>query len=339
MITGGELMSGKNNADKCVLRKSSVGGQALIEGVMMNGPKGAAMAVRLPDGSIKTELKDFKHLRDRHKWANIPVVRGVINFVETMIFGYKCLMESAELSGMDDGETQAESKLDKWLEDHLTPSVFRVLTVISSFIGIAIALVLFVWLPSFLIDTVNTHLAHGALSVVKPLLEGIIRVILVVLYMFVVSRMKDIHRVFMYHGAEHKTIFCYEKGLDLTVENVRSQVRFHPRCGTSFIFVVLIVSIIISSVLALIFPALILPEHRLIWIAVKLLIIPFVLGISYEFIKYAGRHDNLFVKICSAPGLAMQRITTAEPTDDIIEVGIESLKACITENPEDDTIK
>lgn len=156
--------------------------------------------------------------------------------------------------------------------------------------------------------------------------------------MALVSRMKDIHRVFMYHGAEHKTIFCYEHGLPLTVENVRKQSRFHPRCGTSFMFVMIILSILLSSALVLIFPGL-QNVNRAVWILVKLLVLPLVMGIGYEFIKYAGKHDNLLVKILSAPGLWMQRITTQEPTDDIIDVGIASLKAVITDNPEDDEIK
>nr|MCR5040929.1 DUF1385 domain-containing protein [Clostridia bacterium] len=193
--------------------------------------------------------------------------------------------------------------------------------------------------PSFLVDLVNTKLADGVLSPFKPALEGIIRIIIVVAYMFIVSRMKDIHRVFMYHGAEHKSIFCYESGLELTVENVRKMSRFHPRCGTSFIFVVLIISILTSSIIILIFPTLADPGLRLLWVLIKLLLIPVVMGVGYEFITYAGKHENVFVKILSAPGLAMQRITTAEPTDDIIEVGIAALQGCITDNPDDDTIK
>ncbi len=170
------------------------------------------------------------------------------------------------------------------------------------------------------------------------LFEGIIRVIIFVLYMLLVSQMKDIKRVFMYHGAEHKSIFCYENGLELTVENVRKQSRFHPRCGTSFMFVMILLSILLSSALVLIFPALA-DINRVLWILIKLLILPLVMGIGYEFIRYAGRHDNVLVKILAAPGLWMQRITTKEPTDDIIEVGIASLQAVLTDNPADDEIK
>ncbi|MCR5042289.1 MAG: DUF1385 domain-containing protein [Clostridia bacterium] len=331
----------KNKQDAaCPIRKSSVGGQALIEGVMMNGPKGAAMSVRLADGTIKTELKHMNRLKNKYAIARVPVLRGVISFVESMIFGYKCLMESAELASAGEMESaEAESKLDRWLEKHLTPKVFHAITLVASVLGVAVAAALFLWLPSFLVDLVNTKLADGVLSPYKPALEGVIRIIIVVAYMFIVSRMKDIHRVFMYHGAEHKSIFCYESGLELTVENVRKMSRFHPRCGTSFIFVVLIISILTSSIIILIFPTLADPGLRLLWVLIKLLLIPVVMGVGYEFITYAGKHENVFVKILSAPGLAMQRITTAEPTDDIIEVGIAALQGCITDNPDDDTIK
>jgi uncharacterized protein YqhQ len=191
---------------------------------------------------------------------------------------------------------------------------------------------LFVYLPTFLVDIVDKYLFKDALSNLHPLFEGILRMIIFVLYFYFVSLMPDIKRVFMYHGAEHKSIFCYEAGLDLTVENVKKQSRFHPRCGTSFIFVVLIISIFISSVLVVVFPTI--DDIRPVWIAIKLLIVPLTVALSYEFIKYAGCHDNVFVKILSFPGLMMQRISTKEPTDDIIEVGIASIKAVLPEYSE-----
>ena len=276
--------------------KTSVGGQALIEGIMMRGPKGSAMAVRLPNGEIETTYKNVKPWRDKCKFFGVPLIRGIVGFVESL--------------------------------------VMNVIGVISSVLGFGLAFFLFMWLPSWLIDLVT----GGNLQKFHPLFEGIVRIIIFVAYMALVSRMKDIHRVFMYHGAEHKTIFCYEHGLPLTVENVRKQSRFHPRCGTSFMFVMIILSILLSSALVLIFPGL-QNVNRAVWILVKLLVLPLVMGIGYEFIKYAGKHDNLLVKILSAPGLWMQRITTQEPTDDIIEVGIASLEAVITDNPEDDEIK
>lgn len=321
--------------------KTSVGGQALIEGIMMQGPKGAAMSVRMPDGTISTEPKQVKHIRDKIKPLGWPLIRGVVSFVESMIFGYKCLMDSAEKSGMSDMSAEEEenaSKLDKWLSEHLSKKVMSVLTVIASILGVALAMALFMYLPSLAIDGINS-LAGGSMSEqLRILCEGIIRIMIFVAYMSLVSLMKDIKRTFMYHGAEHKTIFCYENGLELTVENVKEQSRFHPRCGTSFMFVMIFISIIISLLLSFLFPGL-RSFSRILWVAIKILITPLIMGFGYEFIKYAGKHDNLFVKIVSAPGLWMQRITTKEPDDSMIEVGIAAFCAVITENPEDDAIK
>lgn len=316
--------------------KTSVGGQALIEGIMMRGPKGAAMSVRLPNGTIETEYKDVKPWREKNKFFSLPLVRGIVGFVESLVTGYGYLMESAEKStqSLENPPEEELSKFDKWIEKHFGEKMMNIVGVISAVLGFGIAFFLFMWLPSFFVDKVT----FGKLLEFHPLFEGIIRIIIFVLYMLAVSHMKDIHRVFMYHGAEHKSIFCYENGLELTVENVRKQSRFHPRCGTSFMFVMILLSILLSSALVLIFPNLA-DINRMLWILIKLLIMPLVMGIGYEFIKYAGKHDNLLVKILSAPGLWMQRITTKEPTDDIIEVGIEAIKAVLTDNPEDDEIK
>lgn len=324
------------------VHKTSVGGQALIEGVMMNGPKGAALSVRHTDGNIITESFDVKHAKDKVKFLGLPFIRGIVNFIESMTIGYKSLMRSAELSGQLDAEENTEdmSKLDKWLNDHMGPKMVTVITAICSVVVVAVCMGLFFYAPTYLVDIVDSKLLNGAIADFHPFFEGIIKMIIVICYMLAVSQMKDIKRVFMYHGAEHKSIFCYEKGLDLTVENVRTCKRFHPRCGTSFIFIVLITSVIISSVTVLIFPILNSPDYRIIWTIVKIVaILPVVTGISYELIKYAGRHDNIITKIFSAPGLWMQRITTKEPTDDMIEVAIASIKAVITDNPEDDRLK
>lgn len=320
-----------------VCHKTSIGGQALIEGIMMQGPKGAAMSVRLPDGTIDTEMLEVKHLRDKFKPAKLPLIRGVVNMVESLLFGFKCMEKSAEKAGIDDDiDPEEMSKLDKWLSDHFGPKMMAVITGISMVLGVALAFGLFFYLPTFLVDTVDKYLFKDALADLHPLFEGIMRMVIFVAYVWIVSKIPDIKRVFMYHGAEHKSIFCYEHGLELTVENVRKQKRFHPRCGTSFIFVVLIISIFLSSALVVIFPGI--DDVRIVWMGIKLLIMPLTVGVSYEFIKYAGKHENILVKILSAPGLWMQRITTQEPTDDIIEVGIESLKAVLTDNPEDDAL-
>lgn len=329
----------KNN--KSCPRKTSVGGQALIEGVMMNGPKGAALSVRNVSGEIITEFLTFNHIKDKYKIFGVPFIRGIVNYIETMIFGYKSLMRSADLSGQLEAEEDTEnmSKLDRWLNDHMGPKMIAVISGIASVVAVFLGVFLFAYLPTLLIDLIDENLFSSKLADFHALFEGIIRAAIIVLYMFIVSKIKDIHRVFMYHGAEHKSITCYEKGLALTVENVKKCKRFHPRCGTSFIFIIVIISIIISSVVLILFPQLGDKSLRLLWIVVKIFVIlPVVTSISYEMIKYAGRHDNILTKIFSAPGMWMQRITTAEPTDDMIEVAIASINAVITENPEDDTI-
>ncbi len=319
-----------------IQEKISVGGQALIEGIMMQGPKGAAMSVRLTDGTIDTEKLEVKHLRDKFKPAGWPIIRGIVNMVESLLFGFKCMEKSAEKVGIDDADSDPEkmSKLDKWLSEHFGPKMMAVITGISLILGVLLSFLLFFYLPTFLVDTVDKYLFKDALEKLHPLFEGVLRMAIFVLYVWLVAKMPDIKRVFMYHGAEHKSIFCYESGLDLTVENVKKQSRFHPRCGTSFIFVILIISIIFSSSLVIIFPGI--DSNRAVWMLIKLLIVPLTVGVGYEFIKYAGKHDNAFVKILSAPGLWMQRLTTQEPDDAIIEVGIESLKAVLYGVPEAD---
>lgn len=316
--------------------KTSVGGQALIEGVMMQGPKGIATAVRKPDGDILTEYHNVKHLRDKNKFFALPIVRGVIGFVESMITGYKTLMYSAEVSGMEDIEEQELNKFEKWLTDKFGDKLMNFVAAVGSVLGVALAFVLFMYFPVLVFNKANEW-SGGAITNLQGLIEGVMKIAIFVIYIALVSRMKDIKRMFMYHGAEHKSIACYEAGLELTVENAKKCSRFHPRCGTSFIFVVLIFSIIFYTIIAKIFPQI--AAVRILWLLLKLVFLPVIMGICYEFIRYAGRHDNLFVKIVSAPGLWMQRLTTNEPTDDILEVGIAAIKAVITDNPEDDEIK
>ena len=316
--------------------KTSVGGQALIEGVMMQGPKGMATAVRKPDGEILTEYHEVKHIKDKCKFLGLPVIRGVVNFVESMIMGYKTLMYSAEISGMEEFDEQELSKFEKWLNDKFGEKIVSVVAGIGSVLGVVLAVLLFVWFPVLFFNKLNEW-TNQALTDFQGLIEGVLKIVIFVAYIAIVSRMSDIKKVFMYHGAEHKSIACYEAGMDLTVDNVKKCCRFHPRCGTSFIFVILIFSIVFYTIIAKLFP--VIAAQRILWMLLKLLLLPLLMGVCYEFIKYAGRHDNLFVKIVSAPGLWMQRLTTKEPTDDIIEVGIAAIKAVITDNPEDDEIK
>ncbi|MBR3620010.1 MAG: DUF1385 domain-containing protein [Clostridia bacterium] len=313
--------------DKKTCPYVAVGGQALMEGIMMRGPKGTAMSCRMPDGSIDTEMKEFKSLRKKYKFLNIPIIRGVIAFVESMIMGYKLLMESAEKTTLDGADDPGESKLDKWLSEHFGPKMMAVIGTIASVFGFALAFVLFIWLPSFLFDkVVYNHIVHT--TTLRPLFEGILRVIIFVVYMFITSKMKEIHRVYMYHGAEHKTIFCFEHGHELTPENVMKEKRFHPRCGTSFIFVTIILSILISSIVAIVWKDI--TKIRPVWILVKLLLLPIIMGVGFEFIQLAGKYPNKFTMALSAPGLAMQRITTAEPDEAICEVAIAAMNAALT---------
>ena len=317
--------------------KTSVGGQALIEGIMMQGPKGVATAVRKSDGSISTEYHDVKHARDKLKFLGWPIIRGVVAFVESMILGYKLLMYSAEESGMEDLDDVEMSKFEKWLNDKFGEKLMDFIMGVATVLGFALAFVIFFYLPVFIFNRLNFAF-HDSLTPWQGTIEGVIKIFIFIVYMLLVSRMKDIKRLFMYHGAEHKSISCYESGMELTVENVKQCSRFHPRCGTSFMFVMLILSIVVITLFSLVVPDE-LKHNRIIWMLIKLPLVPIIMGIGYEFIKYAGKHDNALVKILSAPGLWMQRITTKEPDDDIIEVGIASIKAVITDNPEDDEIK
>lgn len=323
------------------VKRISVGGQALIEGILMKGPKCSAMALRLPDGSIEVEEKKISSLKDKNKIFALPVIRGVVGFVESMIEGYKALMESAEKVSFDeiknDDDIENMSKVDRWITEHFGEKMVTAISIISIILGFGLAFALFFYLPTLAADFVN-KITDGAVANFRVVIESFVRIIIFVLYMVLVSQMKDIKRMFMYHGAEHKAIFCFEAGKELTVENVREMSRFHPRCGTSFMFVMILISMIISSVISIVFPAL--RDVRIVWMLVKLLLLPVVMGLGYEFIKFAGCHDNIFVKIASAPGLWMQRITTNEPTDDIIEVGIAALNAALygVEETKEETI-
>lgn len=301
-------------------RIGTVGGQAVLEGVMMKGKSEYAIAVRREDGTISLSKDSFVSVRKKYKLLGLPLIRGVVGFVESMILSFKTLSASAEQYGLDDAEP--ETKFEKWLDRHLGEKLMAVIMAISSVLGVLLAFGLFFYLPSFITKLIE-KLFSANLGVFRNLIEGIIKIAIFIGYILLVSLMKDIRRTFEYHGAEHKSIFCYESGEELTVENVKKQKRFHPRCGTSFIFVMLILSILINS----------LPfvpwDNLLLRVLTKLLLLPFIVGIGFEFIMYAGRHDNLFTRICSAPGLWMQRITTREPDDSQIEVAIMSLKAAL----------
>lgn len=297
---------------------TSIGGQALIEGIMMRGPKKTAMAVRLPDGNIDISELKFMSVKERFKILNMPIIRGVVNFVEAMIQGYKALSISADKSGFADEEGGEKT----------SSAVITAIMAVASVLAVALSVFLFVYLPALAFDGLMIILGDS-IEFLAPLFEGIIKILIMVVYMLLVSRMKDIKRVFMYHGAEHKTIFCFEAKEELTVENVRRHRRFHPRCGTSFLILMLLVSIVVSSLITILLPWL--RGYTLIWVAVKILLVPFICGIGYELIKICGKYENLFTKIISAPGMWLQRITTIEPDDSMIEIAIVALSEVIPE--------
>lgn len=310
-------------------KKTTIGGQAVIEGIMMKGPNKTALAVRVPDGSIDIEYIKEKHLKDKCKFWGWPIIRGTVNFIESMIVGYSAMMKSAEKSGFTDIEEE------KPKNDKKQSALMSVVMIVASVLGVALSIFLFMYLPSLVFDLTNRAFS-GEISAFKAVFEGVIKMAIFVIYMLLVSRMKDIKRVFSYHGAEHKTIFCYESGEELTVENVRKQSCLHPRCGTSFMLLMLVVGILIGIVLTWCFPKLQQSDFRIAWVLIKILILPIICGVGYELLRFCGRHDNWFTRAISTPGMWMQKITTNEPEDSMIEVAIESLKAVLPENSEED---
>lgn len=318
---------------------TSIGGQALLEGIMMKGPGKTAMAVRHKDGEILTEETPATP----KKWYNkAPFIRGSVNFVTQLTEGYHYISRSAELSGMMDEEEGEElSKFEKWLNDKFGEKLMNAVMVVAMVLGVAMAVVLFMFVPTWIFTLVQ-HLAGDTdISSFQSAFEGVLKMIIFVAYMGGVAISKDIRRTYEYHGAEHKTIACYEAKLPLTVENVRKQRRFHPRCGTSFIFLVLLISILVYSIFPITNEMFItnfgVSEIIAIVLRVscKILLLPVIVGISYEIIRIAGRFDNIITKIISAPGLLLQRLTTREPDDKQIEVAIAAMNLVIPENNEE----
>lgn len=309
------------------MKKTSIGGEALIEGVMMRGPDEIAIAIRKPDGEIAVEKKPLKTLAKRHKIFKTPIIRGAVGLFESMVIGVKSLMHSAEFVELDEEENK-ESKFDKFLERVFGDKIKDAIVYFSVIIALAMGIGLFILLPNLLAGFLNFNKNTASGVLYYNLFEGVLRIFLFVGYIILVSRMKDIARVFMYHGAEHKTIHCYEHEEELTVENVRKYTTRHPRCGTAFMFVVMIISILVFSLVGW--------GNIFMNILFRLLLLPLVAGLSYEVIKFAGRSDSAISKIVSAPGLALQRFTTREPDDSQIEVAIEALKNVIVEDTEAD---
>ena len=373
---------------KSACKKTSIGGQALIEGIMMRGPHKTVMAVRKKDGTIITRPQKVKDPKQRFFLFKWPIIRGVYGFIDSMTVGYKAMMESADLSGYLEEEEaeknkkkakketaeevataetaeaapetasaeelsetveekaeetpEAEAKTDKKAKKEKkekgSGALMGGIMAIASVLAVVLCVVLFLWLPEKAFEGVNYLFGLGGieLEAFRSIFVGVFKILIFFAYMIAVSFMKDIKRVFQYHGAEHKTIFCYEAGLPLTVENVRAQKRFHPRCGTSFLMLMLVVSICVTLLIDVIFPGLTADEMVWLRMLIKVPLIPVICGIGYELIKICGRYDNFITRIIAAPGLWFQRITVKEPDDSMIEVAIAAMEAVIPENEEDD---
>ena len=311
-------MSNKN----CELIAKSIGGQAVIEGVMMRGKSIYCMAVRnVSTKEISVEKNKFKSLSNRSKFLKLPFIRGIVSFVDSLVLGMKIIMRSATLAGLDEGEQEEKSKLDIWLEnkfgEKLTDYIIYFSVFVSIILSIGIFMVLPVWISSFFTKIFNVSL--WGIGVI----EGIVRILIFLGYILLISKMKDVQRLFKYHGAEHKTINCFESGDELTLENVRKHTRLHKRCGTSFLIIVMIVSMIVFMFLR--------TDNVTLRVLSRIILVPLIAGISYEIIKLAGKCDNIFVKIISAPGMALQKVTTKEPEDEMIETAILSLKGVLEE--------
>jgi len=319
--------------NKCC-KKTSIGGQALIEGVMMRGPKKTAMAVRNPAGEIVME--EWENGKPS-KVGKIPFVRGIFNFISSMKVGYKALMRSAEIAFPEDEDENGKPLTEE--EKKKESKLVTVAAGIGGVLGVLLAVALFIWLPTLLFEGIQwlvkdtSAKAFFDLTVTKSVFEGVIKLVLFICYIGCMNFVKDVRRTFEYHGAEHKTIFCYEAGLPLTVENVRKQSRFHPRCGTSFMILMILVGIFIGIFI---------PNEiggtkidDILRTAIKLALLPLTVGIGYELIKLCGRHDNIVTRIIAKPGVWMQRLTVHEPDDKMIECAIASMEAVIPENGED----
>ena len=302
------------------MKRVSIGGQAVLEGVMMKGPEAYALSVRKPDKTIEVKVTEYTSFGEKHKACNIPIIRGIVNFIESLYIGMKTLMDSSEFleeeeegNAANGNEASAQST-EKKKEDSSNTGYLIGTLIVSLLIAVGVFMLLPAFLANFLYKVTESDLLVN-------LAEGVLRLAIFLGYVAVISQMEDIKRTFMYHGAEHKTINCMEAGDDLTVENVKKHTRFHKRCGTSFVFIVMIISIVVFMFV----------HTDVMWLRLisRVLLIPVIAGISYEFIRYAGKHENACSNVLSAPGLWVQRLTTKEPDDDMIEVAIKSVEGVV----------
>lgn len=307
--------------DTSVSFRTSIGGQALIEGILMRGPTRQAIVCRTQDGMVE-KVEELHWVREKHPILGWPLIRGVIVFLDSMVKGMKALTYSADL--LPEDEQEEPGKIDLWIEKHFGEEKAKDIIIGTAVVlGIALSIVLFILIPTLLAGLTKGFI-HS--PVVRNLFEGLLRIVIFLLYLWGVAHMKDVERMFAYHGAEHKTIFCYERGLDLTVENARAMPRHHPRCGTSFLFVVIAVAILASCVVFALPGVRDVATNPLVRILLHLALVPVVVGVTYEINHFVGAHDNWFTKILAAPGLWMQNFTTFEPDDSMLEVAIHALK-------------
>ncbi len=318
-------MSKSQSATECTFR-TRIGGQALIEGILMRGVTKQAIVVRAPDGSLVVKEEELSLIKEKYPVLGLPLIRGAVTFIASMVNGVKALMFSAEYYPDDpDAAQQEPSKFDQWLEKHFSDEkLMSLIVTLSVIFGVGLSIVLFFLLPT-LLGTAVTFFTDNLL--VRNLAEALLRAIIFMAYMILCSKTKDMKRVFAYHGAEHKSIFCYERGLPLTVDNVREMPRFHPRCGTSFMVVVIIVSIIVSSIVFSVFQV----RNMFLRMLAHLILLPIIVGVTYEINTWCGRVDNKLTRAIAAPGLWMQNFTTNEPDDSMMEVAIKALELVIPE--------
>ena len=316
--------------DACAFR-TTIGGQALIEGILMRGPKKQAIVVRNQEGGLEIKEEELKLIKDRYPILGVPFIRGVVNFLDSLVKGVKALMWSAEFYPDEEGEETEPSKLEQWIEKKFgSEALMKWIIAIAVLAGIAFAVVLFIVLPT-LGTSALLYFFPEAPMWLRNLLEGVIKLVIFFFYLYLSSKLKDIQRTFRYHGAEHKTIFCYERGLELTVENARQMPRHHPRCGTSFLFVVIVIAVLASCVVFALPGIRDVATNPIVRILLHLLLLPVVVAVTYELNRFIGRHDNPVTRVLSAPGMWMQNFTTFEPDDSMLEVAIRALTLVLPE--------
>ena len=322
-------MSKNNNSCPFSDRLGKVGGQAVLEGVMMKAGNRMVTTCRKSDGSLVVTDSNFVSLREKHKILDLPLVRGVVSFIESMTMSFKTLGASADALGLEEEEP---SKFEKWLSDKCGAKLTDVVMVVSLLLGLGLSALLFIFLPIWITAGINLLLGWAfSISIpalVSAILEGLMKMGIFVGYLAAVSLMPDIKRTFMYHGAEHKSIACFESGEELTPENAKKHTRFHPRCGTSFMFFMILLGIFAGLIIKTLLPGL----HTIAYTLIRLLILPILMGLGYEFIRFAGKHPSSLTRALSAPGLWMQRITTKEPDEGMLEVAITSLKCALRDD-------